>query len=359
MRGPNQNKLCPDGDGIIDYEYDITGKLVMLNKDHYPLVEPWPPIHGDDSKAPAVIIIYPNGGEHLFGNVTIHWYASDETTVPDNITIDIYLSNETGWDTIETDLNNTGNCTWNTTTFNDGMYYIRINATDENNNTGSDISCNQFIINNDGSPYVSRVILTDTTICSMEYVKDNDAVKIIADIIGEGVTNETISADLSELGGVTSVKPERYNGITATWIIPKDHVKCKGEGIIYVNVTATNSKGMGQNMGSIIADNTPPVVSIYKPAPGIYLFNMTIIPFPPKLLPLSMVIGKITVGATVRDKISGVSEVKWNVDGKEVYEGFEWSWNEREERILINLNVIAYDNVGNSASDELMVLKFF
>jgi len=101
--------------------------------------------------APTVLVIYPNGGEVLAGFIAIQWLASDDNTTNLNGTILIQYSPDNGsnWNQIATQLNNTGTYLWNTTTIPDGdNYLIRISATDQANNTGSDTSNSTFSINN-------------------------------------------------------------------------------------------------------------------------------------------------------------------------------------------------------------------
>ncbi|MFA5103348.1 MAG: hypothetical protein WC525_09375, partial [Candidatus Thermoplasmatota archaeon] len=100
---------------------------------------------------PTVNVIYPNGGETLAGNISILWSASDDNTTNLNGSIVLEYSPDDGgnWSLIASGLNNTGLYVWDTTVVPDGdQYLVRVSATDEANNTGSDTSNSSFSIEN-------------------------------------------------------------------------------------------------------------------------------------------------------------------------------------------------------------------
>ena len=106
--------------------------------------------------APSVTIFSPNGGEVLTGDIAILWYAVDDVTMNLNgsILIEYSPNNGSNWSVIASGRNNTGSYLWNTTVVPDGTsYLIRVSATDESNNTGSDTSNSTFsILNNYNYP---------------------------------------------------------------------------------------------------------------------------------------------------------------------------------------------------------------
>ena len=109
-------------------------------------------IENVDSVAPVVVVLYPNGGELLVGDVSVLWSASDDVTVDLNGSIVLEYSPDDGgnWSLIASGLNNTGLFVWDTTVVPDGdQYLVRVSATDESNNTGSDTSDDTFSIIND------------------------------------------------------------------------------------------------------------------------------------------------------------------------------------------------------------------
>ena len=104
-----------------------------------------------DSVLPQVSVIYPSGGEIVAGEISILWSASDDVTMDLNGSILIEYSSDGGsnWSVIASQLDNTGLYVWNTTVVPDGdQYLIRVSATDESNNTGSDTSDSVFSIEN-------------------------------------------------------------------------------------------------------------------------------------------------------------------------------------------------------------------
>ncbi len=104
-----------------------------------------------DTVPPEVVVIYPNGGEVVSGEVSIQWSASDDVTMDLNGTILLEFSPDNGmsWVVIASGEDNTGVYLWNTTVVPDGnQYLIAVSATDEAYNVGSDVSDGVFSINN-------------------------------------------------------------------------------------------------------------------------------------------------------------------------------------------------------------------
>lgn len=99
-------------------------------------------------------------------------------------------------------------------------------------------------------------------------------------------------------------------------------------------------------------------IEIEKPEEGyLYIFNRKIIP---TLLGNTVIIGKITVGATVQSEF-GMDKVEFYVDDSlghtDEEEPYEWLWDE----IIVGrheIKVRAYDIPGNIASDEVEVVIF-
>ncbi len=101
-----------------------------------------------------VHIIQPNGGEVASGNYPILYSASSIT--PNPLLIDFYLVSEHSYDTIALNQNNTGNYSWNTTLFPDGVLNKIIICGYDTVIFGGDNSDGYFIINNPGNgiPYL-------------------------------------------------------------------------------------------------------------------------------------------------------------------------------------------------------------
>ncbi|MBU0498294.1 MAG: hypothetical protein KKC68_05875 [Candidatus Thermoplasmatota archaeon] len=102
-------------------------------------------------------------------------------------------------------------------------------------------------------------------------------------------------------------------------------------------------------------DTIPPTVSIVVPKHGLYLNNQ-------KLFPLftTVIIGFVEVQVMATDVDSGISQIEFFVDGTNVATStnypYQWLWDSKSFKIH-TLQVIAYDSVGNQASDEISLLK--
>jgi hypothetical protein len=141
---PNASIIPATGTWDIPYLVNTTGD----NTDYHPWVYPNGFI---DTVLPTVMVINPNGGEIVTGVISIRWSAFDDLTPNLNGTIRIDYSADDGinWTEIAPQLDNTGFYQWNTSSVPDGTHYlIRVSATDEFSNIGSDTSNASFIIGN-------------------------------------------------------------------------------------------------------------------------------------------------------------------------------------------------------------------
>lgn len=272
---------------------------------------------------------------------TIYWVEDVD------ITVEYSPTGVAPWSTIVDDEQNDGTYTWDTTSYPEGSNYrIRILATDYIDNIGADISDNKFMIDNTG-PFVSNIVINDVTLDRTDYTKDGDDVEITATIEGNPIT---ISADLSGLGKGTNVPPTSFTGITAKWEVHS--ILCSPpDGTVTVSVTAQDPTGdTSGNIGTIISDNTLPVIDITRPGPGIYIMDSM------RLLPFSypLIIGQITLGVDAQDSGSGISEVKFYLEdilrGNVSEAPYEFLWDEAAFGFF-TLEVIAYDNVGHTNND--------
>jgi hypothetical protein len=99
-------------------------------------------------------------------------------------------------------------------------------------------------------------------------------------------------------------------------------------------------------------------VAITKPlANSLYLRNKRVLPFPTTLL-----IGAIDVTVNASDTDSNISSVTFSLNGvlrKTATEPpYEWEWTERVFG-RFTIEVAAYDEVGNNATDDIIVWKLF
>ncbi len=102
---------------------------------------------------PGVRVIYPNGGETVSGTVNVTWEATDSDN--DTLTVKLYSSDDSGsaWTQITgADSMNDGSENWDTTTVSDSNNYrMKVIATDTLESADSDISNNDFTVENSGT----------------------------------------------------------------------------------------------------------------------------------------------------------------------------------------------------------------
>ncbi len=329
--------------------------------------------------------------QNVIGNEGINWYYFDSTTDPDpylygnawlrkidtleenldwdfafrtiywdenlDITLQYSPTGVSPWSTIADQENNDGSYIWDTSTFPDGgNYRIRVIAEDVINILGADISDNTFQIDNTG-PIVSNIVITDTTIGNSEYTKNGDNLEITANVEGNPVE---ITADLSGFGKGDTVPATSYLGNTATWLV--DTIVCApSDGKINVVIQAEDPTGdTSGDVGSIIADNTAPMIEITRPGPGIYIMDsMRLLPFA-----YPLIIGQITMRAEAEDNRSGIRQVEFFIEDKPVAnistEPYEYLWDEASFGFF-TVEVVAIDNVGHTSSDlmrDFFILNF-
>ncbi len=265
------------------------------------------------------------------------------------ITVQYSMTGVSPWSTIAESEYNDGLYGWDTSILPDGPNYrIRIMADDAISNIGADVSDLKFTINNAG-PSVFDVTIMDTTVGTIEYIKNGDSAEITATITGDPIE---IYADLSGLGGGTTVAPTTFTGDIAKWVISS--VSCNPtDGPIEITVFATDAtEDDFSNTGTIIADNTEPEINIIRPLPGLYyLDGMRLLPFS-----YPFIIGQITVRADAIDDLSGIERVEFYLDDylefSSTQSPYEWVWD-RASSGFYTITIKAYDNVGHSVVDEI------
>jgi len=274
------------------------------------------------------------------------------------VTIQYSITGVSPWSTIAEGELNDGIYIWDTDSYGipDGNdYRVRVLASDEIGNLGSDQSLNKFMIDNAG-PGVSNIMITDTTIGSNQFTKHGDNLEITATIGGDP---EIIQADLSKLGKGTDVPPTSFTGGVAKWTVT-DIFCVPADGEIPVTIFAMDATGeSSSNTGSITADNTAPEITIIKPLPGLYLLDSM------RLLPFSypFIIGQITVEADADDNGSGVERVEFylenDLEANVTQAPFTWLWD-RAATGFFTIEVRAVDAVGHIATrdiDDLFIIN--
>ena len=133
-------------------------------------------------------------------------------------------------------------------------------------------------------------------------------------------------------------------------------------GIYNISVIAEDEYGAMSDYWSepltiTIIDNIPPLVNIERPKKGyLYIADREIMP-----IPITLIIGPITLEIDAVDYESGINRVEFYIDDElratDDEEPYEWLW---DETVLFkhSIKVVAYDNAGNTASDEINVIIF-
>jgi len=238
---------------------------------------------------------------------------------------------------------------WNTENLADGQYELLVEAV-SGYSIGHDSSDPFTIDNNYAGVRVSDVRITDTTIDSYKWIKNDDNVVISAGITGSiSINREDITADLSGFGRGTVIA-DSYDGFTATWTLT--NVQCTpSDGTITATVTASD---IDSNSATITADNINPELNIYKPTNGLYFFNT-------RLLPLSrtIIIGAITIELDTDDN-NGIDRAEFYIDNELIEtvtdDPFEWYTNLPKGQLRLEVKVIDY--AGNKAVQTVDILKF-
>ena len=109
-------------------------------------------------------------------------------------------------------------------------------------------------------------------------------------------------------------------------------------------------------------DNIPPCVKIIKPERALYIFDKKVRKYIFSRIPL--IIGTITIGAHAADEATGIERVDffWNDNllGSDTEYPYSFTWEKDRIRLihLFRIKVIAYDNVGLTDEDQMVVRKF-
>ena len=125
---------------------------------------------------------------------------------------------------------------------------------------------------------------------------------------------------------------------------------------------------------SIDEDTTPPEINIVEPKEGyLYILGKEIMPTP---LGNTVILGGdifyeprfndwwmyVVIEASATDTESGIKQVEFYIDNVlrsiDVQEPYEWAWSRENVFGRHNIEVIAYDNENNVASDEMDVIIF-
>ncbi|RLF45843.1 MAG: hypothetical protein DRN17_01720 [Thermoplasmata archaeon] len=309
-----------------------------------------------DKTSPSVSVVAP-AQDYVKGIFTIKWNASDNVDDDLNGSISLYLIKDNESTEIASGLNNTGTYEWNTFSFDDGSYALKVVATDEAGNNGSNVS-QPFILDN-----LPPAITIDQP-RGGEVLGGGQNLVIFwnaSDDIDKNLDG-TIWISYSRDGSVWKNIVERTanSGKYTYGISEWDN----GNYMVRINATDDAGNTGWAVSGNFTVDKTPPSVTIKRPESGYLYLNIAgreiIPPIPISFVPLpynTVVVGKITVEISATDDLSGIDHIDINAGGakKTIYgnggSSYEYKWNTPIGKC--DLSVVAYDMAGNSEEDEL------
>jgi hypothetical protein len=266
-----------------------------------------------DLSPPNVTLLYPTGGEIVNGIVNIQWIATDafDPNLDGGITLRYSFDGGTIYQTLISFLNNTGTYNWDTTTYLDAnTYKIRVDATDDDENTGQDSSDSVFTVDN--TPPETTIAVTGTLGENNWYI-DNVTVTLNA-------TDET--------SGLKSTQYRLGNGSWVNYTGPFPLTMDGNHTLEYYSLDNGDTKEATKSE-NIKVDTNPPQVTFHKPRDRyFYIFDREII----RTLLKTVVIGKLTIEVNINENGSGVERVNFDVDGEtrilDTEEPFEWLYDE-------------------------------
>ena len=136
------------------------------------------------------------------------------------------------------------------------------------------------------------------------------------------------------------------------------------EGSFEIKVKAKDVHGAESNWSEILTltiENEPPEVKILQPTKALYVLNRKILP---RKIRKTLILGKIDITVDAKDD-SGIKKVEFYIDNelKSVDESkpYSYTWTRDKIKVLdhrYSIKVIAFDNAGNQARDDIKVRKF-
>ena len=107
----------------------------------------------------------------------------------------------------------------------------------------------------------------------------------------------------------------------------------------------------------ILKEGDEPIIYFEKPGNYLYVFDKEIMP---SIFGNTIILGKITIEVDAYDE-DGIDRIEFYIDDDLCFSGhdepYSWTW---DETIFgwHEIKVIAYDNEGNTATDEINVILF-
>lgn len=292
-----------------------------------------------DGTSPNVEVLFPNGGEYLSGEETITWYLSDNNDPSPDATL--YYSHDGGttWEYID-EISGETSYLWNTSSLEDGgNYLMKVAAEDRAGNTAVDESNAPFTV--------------DNTAPSTSIILDGEK-------NGEWfVSNVTVSFSATDT--TSGVNITRYRVDNGTWQEYTSPFVLSEDGehtISYYSVDMAENEEDTATVSLYINKNAPALVLTTPQKGYVYIGGR---PVMKTLLGTTLIVGALTVEASVTDEVSGVNRTEFYINGVLKHTAYAppytWMWDERT-LFLATLKVVAYNNAGNMAVAELRTAVF-
>lgn len=301
---------------------------------------------------PNAELISPEPENVYNSSILIEWTATDPYGLDLEVVLYVKEEDSNEWIRIsEEPLENTGSFLWDCKNVSDGHYSVQISVMNEEGRGDGD-KTGIFTIDNDNSLLeISEVTMYDTENNRKEYISNNEDIVLKASIThAEHVSKNEIWADLHHLGRGMMVEPNSFDGNQAIWDISL--IRCvPQEGPIVINISVDN---LETGSITVIADNTPPKITISKPDKGFYFSGI-------KLLPINnlIVFGFIDIDIAIVEQ-NEIKEVNYYIDGNLVETIHSSPYRFQITTPLFGFHKISVQAIdGTGFSDKTSVSGFF
>jgi PKD repeat protein len=239
---------------------------------------------------------------------------------------------------------------------------------DGNNNTGTNVSLSH-IYEEDGDYRVNLTVTDDygKTDNKSAFVNVANAAPIADFLFNVNFKVVTFTSISSDVDGTIVNHTWYFGDGTKSYEINPVHTYTKTDETYTVTLNVTDNKGLSSEISKEVTtseDTTKPTVKIVKPERALYFNNKKIFP---RLFRLTMIIGDITIEVDAIDDESGIERVEFIIGGEVKFTAkapnndglYTFNWERDRIRLihLFTLGAKAYDNAGNMAQTDSMLVK--
>ncbi len=311
-----------------------------------------------DITYPDVTVTRPNGGETFIANTTetITWDATEYGTleggfglVQEDLTIDLSYSVNGGatWTDIATNEDNDGAYMWTVPILDSDQCLVRVEATDDYGNTGSDTSDGVFTITTDATAPTVKV---NSPVGGENWAGGSThAINWTATDLDSGFGANPIDLYLSDDGGSTwaVIALGEANDGTYTWTVPTiNSVQCLVE-VVATDVAGNVGFDTSDAVFTISTDSGVPEVTVTRPNGGeefaggtqeYILWDAVDDITPPGSLTIDLYY-QVAGGSWINIPMDGVNDGEYKWDVPEI----------NDTQVLVK--VVATDGAGNAGFD--------